>query len=38
MLELPSIIKRPVLMAGDGQATQVGFNDALYQQIFKNQS
>lgn len=38
MLELPSLIKRPVLVAGNGQATQVGFNDALYQHIFKNQS
>jgi arsenate reductase (glutaredoxin) len=38
MVELPSIIKRPVLMAGNGQATQVGFTDALYQQIFKSQS
>ncbi|MDB5728113.1 MAG: ArsC family reductase [Noviherbaspirillum sp.] len=33
MLEAPSIIKRPVL-TGAG-ATQVGFSDALYQQIFK---
>jgi len=38
MLELPSIIKRPVLQADNGQATQVGFNDALYQQLFKNES
>jgi len=38
MLELPSIIKRPVLQAGNGQATQVGFSDALYQQLFKNES
>ena len=38
MVELPSIVKRPVLHAGDGQATQVGFNDALYQHIFKNAS
>jgi arsenate reductase len=37
MVELPSIVKRPVLQA-DGQATQVGFTDALYQQIFNHQS
>ena len=34
MVELPSIVKRPVLQA-DGKALQVGFSDALYQQIFK---
>ncbi|GIZ51175.1 ArsC family reductase [Noviherbaspirillum aridicola] len=33
MLETPSVIKRPVLRAGD--ATHVGFSDALYQQIFR---
>lgn len=33
MVELPSIIKRPVLAGG--KQTQVGFSDALYQQIFK---
>jgi arsenate reductase len=33
MLESPSIIKRPVL-TGAG-ATQVGFSDTVYQQIFK---
>jgi arsenate reductase len=37
MVELPSIVKRPVLQA-NGQATQVGFTDALYQQIFNHQS
>lgn len=36
MVELPSLIKRPVLQAGDAP-TQVGFSDALYQQIFKTQ-
>lgn len=35
MLEWPAIIKRPVLQAGNGQTTQVGFSEALYQQIFK---
>jgi len=39
MLELPSVIKRPVLQAGNGLATQVGFSEALYQQLFsKNAS
>ncbi|MDB5772322.1 MAG: ArsC family reductase [Burkholderia sp.] len=33
MLESPSIIKRPVLAAGNG--THVGFSDDLYQQVFK---
>lgn len=33
MLESPSVIKRPVLVCGDG--TYVGFSDTLYQQIFK---
>ncbi|RZI42284.1 ArsC family reductase [Herbaspirillum sp. HC18] len=32
MLESPSVIKRPVL--SHGNATHVGFSDALYQQIF----
>lgn len=32
MLELPSIIKRPVLSAGE--SIHVGFSDPLYQQIF----
>ena len=32
MLELPTIIKRPVLFTG--KHTYVGFSDALYQQIF----
>src|SRR5437899_9222255 len=34
LLEAPSIVKRPVLATTDG--CQVGFSDALYQQIFKN--
>lgn len=34
MLESPSVIKRPVLQRGDGLPTQVGFSDALYQQLF----
>ncbi|MDB5763523.1 MAG: ArsC family reductase [Herminiimonas sp.] len=33
MIESPSVIKRPVLSAGN--STHVGFSDALYQQIFK---
>ena len=33
MLELPSVIKRPVLQTAD--RTHVGFSDATYQQIFK---
>ena len=33
MLELPSIVKRPVLFAGS--RTYVGFSDETYQQIFK---
>ncbi|WP_136417347.1 ArsC family reductase [Herbaspirillum sp. ST 5-3] len=33
MLELPSVIKRPVLRAGTG--THVGFSAELYQHIFK---
>lgn len=33
MLELPSLIKRPVLMTGD--SIHAGFSDSLYQQIFK---
>jgi arsenate reductase len=33
MLELPSVIKRPVLV--NGKKTTVGFSDALYQDIFK---
>ncbi|HWW04470.1 ArsC family reductase [Collimonas sp.] len=32
MMELPSIIKRPVLFTGKN--TYVGFSDALYQEIF----
>jgi arsenate reductase len=32
MLESPSIIKRPVLSAGNG--IHVGFSESLYQQIF----
>lgn len=36
MLELPSVIKRPVLVTGD--KIQVGFSDALYQQIFSQSS
>lgn len=36
MLELPSVIKRPVL--SDGNTTHVGFSDTLYQQIFTTQS
>ncbi|MFC5475185.1 ArsC family reductase [Paraherbaspirillum soli] len=32
MIELPSIIKRPVLFTG--KRTYVGFSDELYQQIF----
>ena len=35
MVELPSIVKRPVLHAS-GQPTHVGFTADLYQQIFKN--
>jgi arsenate reductase len=38
MVELPAIVKRPVLQADNGQPAQVGFNDALYQQIFNHQS
>jgi arsenate reductase (glutaredoxin) len=38
MLESPSVIKRPVLQRHDGQPTQVGFSDALYQQLFAIQS
>lgn len=36
MIELPSLIKRPVLSIDDqsGRRTWVGFSDALYQQIF----
>lgn len=34
MIANPSVIKRPVLVI-DNQAVQVGFSDALYQQIFK---
>jgi arsenate reductase len=33
MLELPSVIKRPVL--SNGEAIHIGFSDPLYQQIFK---
>jgi arsenate reductase len=33
MLELPSVIKRPVLVTG--KKTAVGFSDTLYQDIFK---
>jgi arsenate reductase len=33
MLENPSVIKRPVLV-GAGPRTHVGFNDAMYQDIF----
>ncbi|HXA46996.1 MAG TPA: ArsC/Spx/MgsR family protein [Burkholderiaceae bacterium] len=33
MLESPSVIKRPVLVAE--HAVQVGFNDASYQQFFQ---
>lgn len=36
MLELPSVIKRPVLVTGN--QIHVGFSDALYQQIFTQQS
>ena len=32
MLELPALIKRPVLVTGDH--LEVGFSDPLYQQIF----
>lgn len=35
MVELPSIVKRPVLQTS-GQPVQVGFSEARYQQIFKN--
>lgn len=40
MIELPSLIKRPVLTIadsdrGNSSRTYVGFSDALYQQIFK---
>ncbi|MBB3211914.1 arsenate reductase [Herbaspirillum sp. Sphag1AN] len=38
MLESPSVIKRPVLQRHDGQPTQVGFSDVLYQQFFAIQS
>ena len=38
MLESPSVIKRPVLQRRGGQPTQVGFSDALYQQLFAIQS
>jgi arsenate reductase len=34
MIANPSVIKRPILVI-DGKAVQVGFSDALYQQIFK---
>jgi arsenate reductase len=33
MLEMPSVIKRPVLSTG--KKTVVGFSDALYQETFK---
>lgn len=33
MIELPSLIKRPVLMTGG--SIHAGFSDPLYQQIFK---
>lgn len=33
MLELPSVVKRPVLALTDG--IRVGFSDELYQQIFE---
>jgi arsenate reductase len=33
MLESPSIVKRPVLVSGNG--AHVGFSDELYQRIFK---
>ena len=33
MLENPSVIKRPVLV-GAGPKAHVGFNDAMYQEIF----
>jgi len=33
MIEVPSVIKRPVLCTGDN--AHVGFSDALYQQIFE---
>jgi arsenate reductase (glutaredoxin) len=33
ILELPSVVKRPVLALSDG--IHVGFSDELYQQIFK---
>ncbi|WP_028104217.1 ArsC family reductase [Pseudoduganella violaceinigra] len=33
MLENPSVIKRPVLV-GAGARAHVGFNDAMYQEIF----
>lgn len=36
MLELPSVIKRPVLVTGD--RIQVGFSETLYQQIFTSSS
>ncbi|HEY8609448.1 MAG TPA: ArsC family reductase [Noviherbaspirillum sp.] len=35
MLESPSVIKRPVLRLPD--STHVGFSEALYQQIFRQQ-
>ena len=35
MLELPSIIKRPVLVLTSPAHTVVGFSDALYQSLFK---
>jgi arsenate reductase len=33
MLENPSVIKRPVLV-GAGKQAHVGFNDAMYTEIF----
>ena len=36
MLEMPSIIKRPVLVSPE--QTVVGFSDALYQTLFKKSS
>jgi len=35
MLELPSIVKRPVLQTS-GRPAQAGFSETQYQQIFKN--
>ena len=35
MLEMPSIIKRPVLVLGSPDHTVVDFSDALYQSLFK---